>query len=105
MNKSFRIDSSSTDMRIDRWIKHQLGNIPQSLIEKNLRSGKIKLNRASTEKLTYHDPSNLSRTLNEVSAPRNALNATSSGFFEMEERQSIDLDTKKDLNLLKKIIN
>ena len=27
------------------------------------------------------------------------------GFFEMEERQSIDLDTKKDLNLLKKIIN
>ena len=26
------------------------------------------------------------------------------GFFEMEERQSVDLDTKKDLSLLKKII-
>ena len=31
-------------MRIDRWIRNTLGNIPQSLIEKNLRNGKIKLN-------------------------------------------------------------
>jgi len=31
-------------MRIDRWIRNNLGNIPQSLIEKNLRNGKIKLN-------------------------------------------------------------
>jgi len=58
MNKSFRIDSSSTDMRIDRWIKHQLGNIPQSLIEKNLRIGKIKLNKKkvkSSTKLKLND--------------------------------------------------
>ena len=32
-------------MRVDRWIRHALGNIPQGLIEKNLRSGKIKLNK------------------------------------------------------------
>jgi septal ring factor EnvC (AmiA/AmiB activator) len=32
-------------MRIDRWIRQSLGNIPQGLIEKNLRSGKIKLNK------------------------------------------------------------
>jgi len=31
-------------MRIDRWIRNNLGNIPQGLIEKTLRSGKIKLN-------------------------------------------------------------
>tara|TARA_B110000003_G_scaffold271281_1_gene305207 strand:+ start:392 stop:1267 length:876 start_codon:yes stop_codon:yes gene_type:complete len=31
-------------MRIDRWIRNNLGKIPQSLIEKNLRNGKIKLN-------------------------------------------------------------
>jgi len=31
-------------MRIDRWIRNNLGNIPQGLIEKNLRNGKIKLN-------------------------------------------------------------
>tara|TARA_B100001057_G_C22784096_1_gene924856 strand:- start:605 stop:1483 length:879 start_codon:yes stop_codon:yes gene_type:complete len=31
-------------MRFDRLLRNKLGNIPQSLIEKNLRSGKIKLN-------------------------------------------------------------
>jgi len=31
-------------MRIDRWIRNNLGKIPQGLIEKNLRNGKIKLN-------------------------------------------------------------
>jgi len=32
-------------MRIDRWIRFTLGKFPQSLIEKNLRAGKIKLNK------------------------------------------------------------
>jgi 23S rRNA pseudouridine955/2504/2580 synthase len=32
-------------MRIDRWIRHSVGKIPQGLIEKNLRAGKIKLNK------------------------------------------------------------
>ena len=44
MKKSFNVDTACNDMRIDRWIRNNLGNIPQSLIEKSLRSGKIKLN-------------------------------------------------------------
>tara|TARA_B100000686_G_C16751708_1_gene952929 strand:- start:695 stop:1570 length:876 start_codon:yes stop_codon:yes gene_type:complete len=32
-------------MRIDRWFRNNIANIPQGLIEKNLRNGKIKLNR------------------------------------------------------------
>tara|TARA_B100001094_G_scaffold314970_1_gene354402 strand:+ start:176 stop:1054 length:879 start_codon:yes stop_codon:yes gene_type:complete len=32
-------------MRLDRWIRLKLGKIPQGLIEKYLRSGKIKLNK------------------------------------------------------------
>jgi 23S rRNA pseudouridine955/2504/2580 synthase len=44
MKKSFIVEKMSNDMRIDRWIRNTLGNIPQSLIEKNLRNGKIKLN-------------------------------------------------------------
>ena len=44
MKKSFNVDPTFNDMRIDRWIRNNLGNIPQGLIEKNLRSGKIKLN-------------------------------------------------------------
>ena len=44
MKKSFIVEKMSNDMRIDRWIRNTLGNIPQGLIEKNLRNGKIKLN-------------------------------------------------------------
>jgi 23S rRNA pseudouridine955/2504/2580 synthase len=45
MIKSYIVDSTSNDMRLDRWIRIKLGKVPQSLIEKSLRSGKIKLNK------------------------------------------------------------
>ena len=45
MKKFHFVDSTCNDMRIDRWIRNYIGKIPQSLIEKNLRSGKIKLNK------------------------------------------------------------
>ena len=45
MKKSYTVDSTCNDMRIDRWIRHKIGKIPQGLIEKYLRSGKIKLNK------------------------------------------------------------
>jgi 23S rRNA pseudouridine955/2504/2580 synthase len=44
MKKTLIVDLTCNDMRIDRWIRNNLGKIPQGLIEKNLRSGKIKLN-------------------------------------------------------------
>jgi 23S rRNA pseudouridine955/2504/2580 synthase len=49
MKKSFNVKSTFNDMRIDRWIRNNLGNIPQGLIEKSLRSGKIKLNNKKTK--------------------------------------------------------
>ena len=52
MNKSFIVDSSSINMRIDRWIKATIGNVPQSLIEKSLRNGKIKLNKKKVKSST-----------------------------------------------------
>ena len=45
MKKTFNVDSTYNDMRIDRWVRNNLGNLPQGLIEKNLRNGKIKLNK------------------------------------------------------------
>ena len=45
MKKSYIVDSTCNDMRIDRWIKNYVRKIPQGLIEKNLRNGKIKLNK------------------------------------------------------------
>ena len=49
MNKSLTVDSTCNKMRLDRYLRNKLGNIPQSLIEKNLRSGKIKLNKKKTK--------------------------------------------------------
>ena len=45
MIKSFIVDSTCNNMRIDRWLRNKLGKIPQGLIEKNLRLGKIKINK------------------------------------------------------------
>ena len=45
MKKSYIVDSTYNDMRVDRWIRNYVGKIPQGLIEKNLRSGKIKINK------------------------------------------------------------
>jgi 23S rRNA pseudouridine955/2504/2580 synthase len=48
-------------MRIDRWIRNNIDNIPQSLVEKNLRIGKIKLNKKkvkSSVKLKLNDEIN-----------------------------------------------
>ena len=45
MKKSYTVDSTCNDMRIDRWLRLKVGKIPQGLIEKYLRSGKIKINK------------------------------------------------------------
>ena len=62
MKKTYIVDSTCNDMRIDRWIRHVLGKIPQSLIEKNLRAGKIKINKKkikSSYKIAINDQINL----------------------------------------------
>ena len=45
MKKSFIVDYEFNEMRLDRWIRNNLGKIPQGLIEKNLRNGVIKVNK------------------------------------------------------------
>jgi 23S rRNA pseudouridine955/2504/2580 synthase len=58
MKKSYIVDSTCNDMRIDRWIRNSIGKIPQGLIEKNLRAGKIKLNKKkirSSHKIKTND--------------------------------------------------
>ena len=58
MKKTYTVDSTCNDMRIDRWLRHSVGHIPQSLIEKNLRAGKIKLNKKkikSSHKIKTND--------------------------------------------------
>jgi len=52
MKKSINVDKTYNGMRLDRFLRNQLGKIPQSLIEKNLRNGKIKLNKKKTKSST-----------------------------------------------------
>ena len=52
MKKTISVDSTFNNMRIDRFIRNQLGSVPQGLIEKNLRNGKIKLNKKKVKSST-----------------------------------------------------
>jgi 23S rRNA pseudouridine955/2504/2580 synthase len=52
MKKSYTVDSTCNDMRIDRWTRLKIGKIPQGLIEKYLRAGKIKINKKKIKSST-----------------------------------------------------
>jgi len=51
MTKSYIVDLTYNGMRIDRFLRNKLGKVPQSLLEKGLRSGTIKVNK---KKLKVH---------------------------------------------------
>tara|TARA_B100001250_G_scaffold403370_1_gene417819 strand:+ start:510 stop:1418 length:909 start_codon:yes stop_codon:yes gene_type:complete len=58
MIKSINVEKTYDGMRIDRFIRNHFGQIPQSLIEKSLRNGKIKLNKKkikSSKKVLTND--------------------------------------------------
>jgi 23S rRNA pseudouridine955/2504/2580 synthase len=62
MKKSFIVDYEFNEMRLDRWIRNNLGKIPQGLIEKNLRNGIIKVNKIkvkSSYKIKTNDQINI----------------------------------------------
>ena len=62
MKKSYIVDYTFNKMRLDRWIRNNLGKIPQGLIEKNLRNGKIKVNNKkskSSQKVITNDQINV----------------------------------------------
>ena len=52
MKKIFIIDDDYSGSRLDRWLKKKVCDVPQSLIEKNIRRGNIKVNR-NKEKSSY----------------------------------------------------
>ena len=58
MVKSHIVDSTCNNMRLDKWIRNTIGKIPQGLIEKSLRLGKIKVNKKkvkSSHKVLLND--------------------------------------------------
>ena len=62
MKKSYIVDSTCNGMRLDRWLRLKIAKIPQGLVEKYLRTGKIKLNRKkvkSSSKVKTKDEINM----------------------------------------------
>ena len=58
MKKTYNVDAAYNNMRIDRWVRNNIGNIPQGFLEKSLRNGKIKINRKkikSSQKVKVND--------------------------------------------------
>ncbi len=58
MVKSYVVDSTCNNTRLDKWIRNKIGKIPQGLIEKSLRLGKIKVNKKkvkSSHKIQLND--------------------------------------------------
>ena len=58
MRNFFLIKDDSVNSRLDRWFRRNICEVPQSLIEKNLRKGKIRINNKkvkSSYKLKYND--------------------------------------------------
>ena len=57
------------------------------IIEDLIKNNQIELNKNNNEKVTFHDPCNLSRSMGEVDAPRAAINATCNNFTELKENK------------------
>ena len=62
MRKSYSINADDSSLRIDRWFRINISKVPQGLIEKFLRIGKIKVNNKkakSSYKLKINDIVNI----------------------------------------------
>tara|TARA_B100001057_G_scaffold482524_1_gene558019 strand:- start:1627 stop:2538 length:912 start_codon:yes stop_codon:yes gene_type:complete len=104
MNKSFIVDSTCKDMRLDRWLRLKIGKLPQSFIEKNLRSGKIKINKKkvkSSYKIQTNDKINLFNFNFEEKIIQKKLKFNPSNEI-IKENENLIIDDNKDFIVLNK---
>ena len=58
MKNSFFVNEDFINIRLDRWLRKNICEVPQSLIEKNIRKGNIRINKEkkkSSYKLQIND--------------------------------------------------
>ena len=102
MKNSFFIKDDFVNSRLDRWFKRNICNVPQSLIEKNIRQGNIKINnkkKKGSYKLQKNDEITLKNINFSVSqnienkkkyiATKKELNYTSKLFLENNENFAV----------------
>ena len=52
MKKNYKVKIDFIDTRLDRWFRKNVCEVPQALIERNIRKGNIKINNKK-EKSSY----------------------------------------------------
>ena len=80
MNKTFIIDDDYNGARLDRWFKKKVCNVPQSLIEKSIRKGNIKVN-SKKEKSSYRIKKNDHITLKNLTSSKAFFIISAAGFI------------------------
>jgi len=88
MKKIFVINDDYVGARLDRWFKKKVCNVPQSLIEKNIRRGNIRVNKKK-EKSSYRIQKNDHVILNNLKLEANKINKQNFKYT----------PTKKDISL------
>ena len=104
MNKTYIVDSTYEGIRIDRWIRNNLGKVPQSLIEKNLRIGKIKLNKKkikSSTKLKKKDTINTYDLTFEINKIKNKFKFIPTSDV-IKENESLIIDNNENFIVVNK---
>ena len=102
MEKIFSVKNDFVNTRLDRWFRRNVCEVPQSLIEKNIRKGKIKVNnkkKKSSYKLQKEDKifvynSNFTTIKNKkiktkYRATKKELSSSSSMFIENNENFAV----------------
>ena len=88
MKKTFLVKEDYINTRLDRWFRRNISEVPQSLIEKNIRKGNIKVNNKK-EKSSYK-----LKNIDEIIICN--INFTSNKHKRKKEKYTA---TKKDLSL------
>tara|TARA_Y100000590_G_scaffold461053_1_gene621769 strand:- start:1321 stop:2232 length:912 start_codon:yes stop_codon:yes gene_type:complete len=104
MKKTYNVESTFNEMRIDRWLRNQFGQIPQGLIEKNLRNGKIKLNKKkvkSSTKLMTNDKIDVYSFIYKKNIVKSKIKFTPS-FNIVKENENLIIENNEDFIVINK---
>jgi len=104
MKKTYIVEETFNDMRIDRWLRNKFGKIPQGLIERNLRNGKIKLNKKkakSSIKVKGNDKINLFNFVYKDNLIKSKIKFKPSNEI-IKENENLIIDNNDDFIILNK---
>ena len=106
MTKILVVEPAYNNMRLDRWLRNKIGKIPQSLIEKSLRSGKIKINKKkkrSSYNIKKGDKIEIFNFTFEEKIYQKKIRFNASDEI-IKENENLIIDNNDDFQLIEKII-